>query len=142
MGRLRQALYFAGWIGIGALLAAVLGALTPRPIGQTVLFIAPLALFYAFACLSAWWVCRANPLATTPPERLLAVIAGASAQAAAMWVGLGALWAIALMRIAHIGPDRVGILRDLAVLGIAGVVLYAQSMAGHYFLLSIEAART
>src|SRR6266702_7338678 len=92
-GRLRQALYFIVWVGIGALLAAVLIMFQPRPLGQAALFIAPLTLFYAFACLSAWWVCRANPLATTSPERLLAVIAGASAQASAMWVGLGALYA-------------------------------------------------
>ena len=142
MGRLRQVLYLAGWIGIGGLLGAVITALTPRPIGHAVLFIGPLAIFYAFACLSAWWVCRANPLATTRPERLLAVIAGASVQASAIWVGVGALWAVLLSRFAHVGPDRLGIFRDLAVLGIAGVVLYAQSMAGHYFLLSIEAART
>ena len=141
-GRLRQALYFAGWVGIGALLAAVLGALSPRPLGQIVVLIAPLLLFYAFACLSAWWVCRANPLATTPPERLLAVIAGASIQAAVMLVVLGGVWEVLLGRATHIGVDRAGLVRDLSVLGIAGVVLYAQSMAGHYFLFSIEAART
>ena len=140
-GRLRQALYFTVWVGIGALLAAVLIMFQPRPLGQAALFIAPLTLFYAFACLSAWWVCRANPLATTPPERLAAVIAGASVLASAIWVVLGAAWGVLLRLSAHVGPDQTGLLRDLAALGIAGVVLYAQSMAVHYFLLTIEAAR-
>ena len=140
-GRLRPILYLAVWAGIGALLGAVLSMFTPRPIAHTVIFVAPLTLFYAFDCLSAWWVCRANPLASTPPERLVAVIAGASFLASALWVALGALYAALLTRFAHIGPDRAGILRDLTVLGVAGIVLYAQSMAAHYFLLSIEAAR-
>ncbi len=141
VGRLRLALYFVVWVGIGAVLGVVLSSLGPRPAGQVAIFVAPLALFYAFACLSAWWVCRANPLATTPPTRLLAVIVGASLQASAMWVGLAALHATLLSRFAHIGPDRLGIFRDLGVIAIAGVVLYTQSMAAHYFLLSIETAR-
>src|SRR6267378_5927740 len=141
-GRLRPLLYLAMWVGIAALLGAVMVALTPRPIGQAAIFIGPLSLFYEFVCLSAWWVCRANPLATTPPPRLLAVIAGGSIQAAALWVGLGALHAALLSRFAHMGPDRIGIFRDLGILGIAGIVLYAQSMAAHYFLLSIETARS
>ena len=141
-GRLRQALYLAVWAGLGALLTAVLLALEPRPLGHAALFLAPLTLFYAFTCLSAWWVCRANPLATTPPDRLLAVLALASVLASLLWVALGALWAALLSRFAHVGPDRAGIFRDLVMLGIAGVVLYAQSMAVHYFLLTVESARS
>ncbi|MGH7741319.1 MAG: sensor histidine kinase [Candidatus Eiseniibacteriota bacterium] len=140
-GRLRQLLYLGVWLGVGGLLGAVLELIRPRPLGTLVLFLAPLLVFYAFACLSAWWVCRANPPATTLPERLLAVIAGASAQASLMWMLLGAFWAVILSRAAHLSPDRAAILRDVAVLGVAGFVLYAQSMAGHYFLLTIENAR-
>lgn len=140
-GRLRQALYLGVWLGIGGLLGAVLHLIRPRPLGPLVLFLAPLLLFYAFACLSAWWVCRANPPATTAPERLLAVIAGASAQASIMWMLLGAFWAVVLSRIAHQTPVRAEVLTDTAVLGVAGFVLYAQSMAGHYFLLTLENAR-
>ncbi len=41
----------------------------PRPFGALALFLLPLLVLYAFACLSAWWVCRAHPLASTPPAR-------------------------------------------------------------------------
>jgi Histidine kinase len=139
--RVRQGLYLAVWAGIAALLVGVLMVLEPRPIGHVVLFIAPLVLLYAIACLSAWWVCRANPLGTTPLERLLAVVGSASLQASVMWMVLGTVWALVLERVAHIGPDRAGLLRDVLVLGAAGVVLYAQSMAGHWFLLAQEGAR-
>jgi two-component system, LytTR family, sensor histidine kinase AlgZ len=140
-GRLRQTLYFAVWAGIGGLLAAVLLTLHPRPPAGVALFIAPLTLFYAFACLSAWWVCRANPLATTAPAGLAAALAGASALASAIWLMLAAAWAALLSRFAHVPLDRALLIRDLAALGVAGVVLYAQSMAVHYLLLTIEASR-
>ena len=140
-GRLRQLLYLGVWLGVGVLLAGVLQLIRPRPLGPLLLFLVPLLVFYAFACLSAWWVCRANPPATTSPERLLAVIAGASAQASVMWMILTAFWAVVLSRIAHQMPDRSLVVSDTAVMGVAGFVLYAQSMAGHYFLLTVETAR-
>jgi two-component system sensor histidine kinase AlgZ len=140
-GRLRQLLYLGVWLGIGGLMAAVLHLVRPRPLGPLLLFLVPLLVFYAFACLSAWWVCRANPPASTAPQRLLAVIAGASAQASVMWMLLAAFWAVVMNRVAHQTPDRAAVLADVAVLGVAGFVLYAQSMAGHYFLLTVETAR-
>jgi len=140
-GRLRQLLYLGVWLGIGGLLAAVLQLVHRRPFGQLVLFLAPLAVFYAFACLSAWWVCRANPPGTTLPERMLAVIAGASAQATLMWVLLAAFWDVVIARVSHQTPVRADVLHDVVVLGVAGFVLYAQSMFGHYMLLTLEAAR-
>jgi len=140
-GRLRQALYLAVWAGIGGLLVAVLATLQPRPLGQAVLFVTPLALAYAFVCLSAWWVCRANPLASTPPERLLLAVFVASGVASAAWTVLAAIWAAMLARFAHVAPDRAFIARDLIALAIAGFVLYAQAMAMHYFLLTLETAR-
>jgi hypothetical protein len=139
--RLRQLLYLGVWLGIGALLGAVLQLIHPRPLGSLILFLAPLILFYAFACLSAWWVCRANPPSTTLPERMMAVIAGASTQASVMWMLLGAFWAVLIARLSHQTPDRALVLRDVAVLGVAGFVLYVQSMAAYYVLLTVEAAR-
>src|SRR6266545_1559516 len=141
-GRLRLALYLALWLGIGLMLAALLSLLQPRPLAQTLAFAAPLTLVYAFVCLSAWWVCRSHPLGTTPPARVAAGLAGAALQAGALWVAMGAGWAFVLSRLAHAAPDRAGLVRDLVVLFVAGLVLYAQSIALHYMLLAIESART
>jgi hypothetical protein len=140
-GRMRPVLYLVLWLGIGALLVTLLVLFQPRPVGQAVGFAAPLTLVYASICLSAWWVCRANPLATTPPLRLLNATVGAALQAGAVWVGLAALWAAFLSARLHIGPDRPGTMRDLAVVFTAGVVLYGQSIVAHYFLLAFESAR-
>src|SRR5262245_28144789 len=151
-GRMRTALYFALWLGVGVALAALLVLLEPRPIGQVVLFLGPLTAIYASVCLSAWYVCRAHPLATTTSTRLILGLGGAAVQASALWVALGGLWALALARMfgiplaEHVAGavgalTRAGILRDLTVLFVAGLVLYGQSIAVHYVLLAFESAR-
>lgn len=140
-GRMRPTFYFALWLGTGAALAALLVLLEPRPIWHAAAFLGPLTAIYASVCLSAWYVCRAHPLGTTSGTRLIGGLAGAALQASAVWVGLGALWAVVLSRLAGIGPDRAGILRDLGVLFVAGVILYGQSIAVHYVLLAFESAR-
>jgi two-component system sensor histidine kinase AlgZ len=137
-GRMRTSLYFALWLGMGVVLLILL---EPRPIAHAAAFVFPLTAVYAFVCLSAWYVCRAHPLGSSTASRLFVGLGGAAVQASAVWVGLGALWAIALQRIAGIGPDRQGVLRDLGVLLVAGIILYGQSIAVHYVLLAFESAR-
>src|SRR5262249_30489611 len=136
IGRLRATLYLAFWLGVGALLSEFLVLLQPRPIAHAVAFVLPLTIVYQFVCLSAWWVCRSHPLGSRRPFPLVLYLLGATSQSTALWVGLGALWAAVLSRFAHIGPDPTGILRDLVVLGVAGALLYGQSLAVHYFLLA------
>src|SRR5436190_9892601 len=140
-GRLRASLYFGLWLGMGVALATLLVLLEPRPIWHAVVFVGPRTAIYASICLSAWYVCRWHPLGTTEPARLIVGLALSALQASVIWVGIGGLWALALSRFAHIGPDRAGILRDLGVLFVAAVVLYGQSIAVHYVLLAFESAR-
>ena len=141
-GRLRLVLYLLGWAGICALLTAVLGGLGSRTsAGAALVFTAPLTLVYAFICLSAWWVCRANPLDRTPPLRLVGAAGGAAIQASLLWVVIGAAWDVFLTRRFGLGPGPDGLPGDLVLLWVAGVVLYGQSMVGHYFVLAFENAR-
>jgi two-component system, LytTR family, sensor histidine kinase AlgZ len=140
-GRLRIVLYLVLWTGIGGLLTGLFVLLEPRPVGHAALFAGPLTLVYAFACLSAWWVCRSRPLGAAPSWRLAAVLAGAALQSAAVWTLAGAGWAALLKARAGIGPDRAGALRDLAALFVAGFLLYAQSIVAHYLVLAFESAR-
>jgi hypothetical protein len=139
--RLRVLLYLVLWTGVGALLLALLVEIRPRPVSHAAAFVAPLVLVYAFACLSALWVCRTHPVGTGPTWRLLAVLAGSALQSAAVWTLLGAAWAAALRSRAGMGPDWDGRVRDLSVLFVAGVVLYAQSIVAHYLVLAFEASR-
>ena len=139
--RIRILLYLVAWVGIGLLLTGLFVLLRPRPLAHAAIFAGPLTAIYAFACLSAWWVCRSRPLGSAPPLRLAAFLAGAALQSAAFWTAAGAAWAVLLKTRAGIGPDRAGMMRDLLALFVAGVILYAQSIVAHYLALAFETAR-
>ena len=69
--RFRFGLYLAGWFTLAPCLAAILALLGPRPYAEALAYAGPLTLFYASACLSAWYVCRSHPLGTTAATRLM-----------------------------------------------------------------------
>ena len=135
---LRLLLYAFVAVAGGVLLALALGLLTPRPLGWTLAFAVPLALLEAFVVLSAWWVCRANPLAA--PLRAAAAQSGAALFASLAWTGAGALWAMSLARWTGAPLDRAALLRDLAALFVVGIPVYLLSAEFHYLLLAFEAS--
>ena len=63
----RLLIYMASWLLVGLVLAAGLRVFQPRPWLDAVALAVPIAIFYGFICLSAWWVCRATPVQGTPP---------------------------------------------------------------------------
>ena len=138
---MRTALYLAGWFTLAPLLAALLMLLRPRPFADAFAFAGPLTLFYASACLSAWWVCRANPPMSRNPLRTLLTVFSAAVQASAVWVGAGALWGAILSHSFHIDPGRATRLADLVPLFLAGVPLYLLSVMAHYMILAFESSR-
>jgi hypothetical protein len=140
-GQLRTFLYVFLWLGVIVALAALLVLLRPRPFGEALIFIGPPTLLYASICLSAWWVCRAHPLDTTPPGRLLRNLTGAALIDSALWVGVAALWGGLIVRVRPTTPAPVATMNDLEVLFVAGVILYGQSIVVHYLLLAFESAR-
>jgi hypothetical protein len=139
--RLRLALYLLAWIGVASVLAAFLGGLQGRSLESTLAFIVPVTFLYAFVCLSAWWVCRAHPLDRTPRLQLFGALGLASIQASIAWVAIGAAWDLFLTRKLHLDAGREGMPGDLSILWVAGIVLYAQSLVVHYFMLAHENAR-
>jgi len=136
----RLLLYLAAWLPAGALLAGALWVVTPRPYSQALAFAMPLAVFYGLVCLSAWWVCRSRPIVADDPLPAVLMQLAAAVQASAVWVAVGVTWAAALSRMFHIGPDRIGRLRDAATLFVVGVALYLLSAVVHYLLLALEAS--
>jgi len=138
--RARILLYLGLWLGVAALLVWVLVLTGPRPVSHAAAFAGPLALIYAFACLSALWVCRAQPMGKGEPWRKALVLSGSALQSAAVWTVLAAGWG-ALLHARGIGPGWEGRARDLGILFVSGVVLYAQSIVAHYLVLAFEASR-
>src|SRR5262245_39309774 len=85
----RLGLYLLAWLAVAGILAALLvfvGSLSWLEAGALA---APLALFYAFICLSSWNICRAVPAGRSTFARLAGTLGLTSVVAAALWVVLG-----------------------------------------------------
>ena len=151
-------LYLTAWLFVGAILALLLQAATPRAPARVVVLAFPMALVYAFMCLSSWWVCRATPLGTTPFLRGFAVVGAATLLEAVVWAGIANLWAQVAAPISEnfagwfdfgghaawafvVGLTEQEIrVRDFTVFGAAGVGLYLFSCAVSYLLIAFEKA--
>jgi two-component sensor histidine kinase len=155
--RWRLTLYLVAWLFIGAVLFVLLEATTPRPPERAAMLAFPMALLYAFMCLSAWWVCRAAPLGATSAARGAGVVLGAAVLAATVWAGLANVWAQAVAAGAEVAPLPLGAgepfghpaflspsevrARDFAVFAGTGIALYLFSAAVSYLLIAFEKAR-
>jgi hypothetical protein len=141
-GRRRLILFGVACLDLGILLALLLRVIAPREFWQAMVFTVPSTILFGFVCLSAWWVCRSAPIATTSVTRLLTVQFFATLQATAVGVGIFTVWAVVLSRVFGVGPaDRIGILSDVAVMGVAALLIYPVSIVIHYLMLAYERAR-
>ncbi len=138
--RKRLALYLAAWVPIAALLAALLNLSGPLTWWDASLLALPLAFFYAFLCLPAWYLCRAFPLDTTEWTRLIAMGLAASFLTAILWVILGESWASLLSRIYSPGIEENYVAVLPLLLGL-GEVMFLLSLVVHYLVIVFEAAR-
>ena len=141
LGRRRLVLFAIAVVDVAILLALLLGVFEPRPFWHALAFTLPATILYGFVTLSAWWVCRSAPIATTPLLRLVTTLTGATVQAAAVGFGIFMVWAVVLSRFFGIGPDRAGILRDVLIMGIVALLIYPVSIVLHYLMLAYERAR-
>src|SRR5882672_4435704 len=136
----RLALYVAAWIPVGVLLAALIKTADAGSWGGALLLALPLAVFYAFLSLGAWFLCRTLPLGRTGASRLLGTLGLAGLLSSALWLLLGRGWAavVAFISSPAIIPRYRG---ALPMLFVVGVLLFILSSAFHYLLITFEAAR-
>src|SRR3954471_19109458 len=92
LGQLRRLLlYLAAWGPISAILVYLFASVGGMNWGRALAMAVPLALVYAFVCLSAWYTCRGVPLANS--GSWLAHLA-AAAVASLLWIGGGQIFPI------------------------------------------------
>jgi sensor histidine kinase YesM len=130
------ALYLGVWVFVAGLLASLLVGQAAMSWWSAALVALPLALVYAFICLSAWYVSRSMPLATTGALRLLGTALIAAAISSAGWLTIARLWAGALTNRGWIAAAPI----DMLVFGI-GVLLYSLSLAVSYLLANFQESR-
>ena len=138
--RKRLVLYLAAWVPIAALLAALLTLSGSLAWWDASFLALPLAFFYAFLCLPAWYLCRAFPLDTTDWVRLVAMGLTASFMTSILWVILGGSWAALLGRIYSPGIEEHYVLALPLLLGL-GEVMFLLSLVVHYLFITFAAAR-
>jgi two-component system sensor histidine kinase AlgZ len=128
-------IYLAAWLMLGLLLAGVL-AYAGAGWAFGLLFAVPLVLVYAVATgFSAYYVCRAYPLAQRHPLAIGAGIGATALCAAALWCAIGAAWGSLLPSAAHLGAPLM-----VSMFGL-GVLLYGLSAAVNYLLIESERVR-
>ena len=141
-GRRSAALYLAAWLMLGLMLAGLLASSGDVAPGAAAVFALPLVLVYASACgFSAYYLCRAFPLARKPLPAILGVFFASAVIASLLWCVAGTAWAALCAWLAP-QPQAVMMSRPLtAVMFGIGVLLYGASGAAHYLAMEFERAR-
>jgi len=136
----RLALYLGLWAAVGALLSVLLAAQIGLGWRQAGLVALPLALLYAFVCLSAWYVSRGMPLAATGGPRIVATAVTASAISSAMWLLAARTWVDWLVRRGFV-PAFGATTGLYALFAAFGVLLYLLALAISYLIAVVEHTR-
>lgn len=134
----RLALYLAGWLMVGLLLAALLAGQGGLDWHAGLAIGLPLAMAFSFVCLSAWYVSRSTPLSTSGPVRLIGSGVGAALLSGAALAGLARVWCAMLERFSGVGVPFESI--GTMIFGF-GLLIYLMSLAVSYIVGAAEQAR-
>lgn len=141
--RRRVLLSGAAWLLLGAGLGAVLAGGWGATWSAALLFAMPLTLVYGSAIgFSAYYLCRAYPLASRSTGVILLVFFLAAACAAVAWSGTAvawhALWTAMVPGAMDLGIDRRSLAASVFALG---VLLYSAAAVLHYLAIEYTTAR-
>ena len=139
-GRLN--LYLLAWNPVALLIAAMLALGAGVSWLQSIALAIPLALLYAFVCLSGWYISRQIPRSAPDLFRLLGAHTAAACLSSALWLALGRGLTRALTAAS---PYFVGVEPALVgqwpLLFVVGVLLYLLASAVQYTVLATDSSR-
>ncbi len=142
--RVRLSFYLLAWSMPLVLLAFLLATLGSLGWIEAIELAIPLCAFYAFCCLTPWYLCRSLPLTNAQPARLIGHHGGAAVIAAMFWVllALALAYAVSDMTPSPSGvPFYLRVRAQAPMLFGVGVLLYAIAVIGHYAWIAIEDSR-
>ncbi|HEU4852692.1 MAG TPA: histidine kinase [Telluria sp.] len=133
------ALYLSVWLVLGLVLSALVVGATGAAWSNAGGFAVPLTLVYGLAAgFSAYYLCRAFPLADVPPLRIVGVFSVSAVIAGGLWTSAGMAWNEILasggMGVTISQPTRA------LVFGI-GVALYVLCAMANYLVTEFERTR-
>jgi two-component system sensor histidine kinase AlgZ len=138
--RQRLALYAVAWLLAGVGLAEVLRRAVPQPAPYAHAMAVPATLLLGFAVLSAWWVCRANPLVADRLGSAALAQGGAALQVGALWTIATAAWGVAITRLSPHPGALDAVRAEWPLLFAVGVPVYLLSAIVHYLAMAFEAS--
>ena len=135
-------LYLLAWLMLGLLLAGMIATASGAAWSNSLVFALPVTMVYAIATgFSAYYLCRAYPLAEKSAAAILCVFAVAAFFAAGMWaiacIAWNSLWQSAALDWA--GIELTQALKTM-LFGL-GMVLYGLSATARYLAIEYERAR-
>src|SRR5262245_55066556 len=136
----RLALYLGAWTLVGMLLAALLAGPGGLTVVRSLVVSIPLALVYAFFCLSAWYVARSTPLGPTGGVRLIATALTASIISSAAWLVVARGWLELFAAGSRLARRELFPALRALIFGV-GLLLYLLSISISYMLAAFERSR-
>ena len=134
-------LFLGGWMLAGVFVAALLVLFGQAAWPNSLLLALPVMLVYALAAgNSAYYLCRAYPLADRSMVRIVLVLGAAALCSGGLWLGLVQLWNMLNLSF---GRSWAGIHIDSALsllLAGLGALLYGLSAVLQYLLMEVERA--
>ena len=135
------ALYLVAWLPVAVLLTAAMMITGWGGWVQSLLFVFPMVVVYAFLCLSAWYPCRAMPLGDQRAEMALLMHIAAAALSALLWVAMAWLLAEGFERSTLYAGRTDLTAEHTGIIFVTGLLLYLLSVAIHYLFAAAEASR-
>jgi len=134
-------LYLLAWVPLAGILVYLLTGSSGLNWREAIILTLPLCLVYAFACLSAWYPCRALPLERSGFVKLALVHLTDSALVSVLWVQIAKGFAVALVRWGGFTGLDQRLAKYTSLLWVTGVLLYLLSVTFYYMLLAEQASR-
>jgi hypothetical protein len=135
--RQRLLLHLLAWALVGSLLALLVRTVIGAGWLESVAFALPLALVAAPVSLSAWYLCRALPIARVGAARAALTALAAAVITAALWAAAGRLWWTVLERWDFVLPRDARTPLAVLLVGV-GALVYLLSVTVHYLLQASE----
>lgn len=137
----RLAAYLGVALAFGVLLALLLEVVAPGGgFAANAAFALPMALVYAFQCLTVWYPVRSLASGAEEAPRLVVVLTVASLVAATVWLAVGLGWAHLLEGVGYVGTlPRYRTAVPLVFT--SGVFLFALAALLHALFAAVERSR-
>lgn len=141
--RARLVAYLAAALGLGLLVALLLGGWTGSDAARSLVLGLPLGVFLAFEALAVWYAVRAVPRPAERVGRTLAVLGGTAVGGTALWLALAFAWARLLEASALAREAELAtlVLAAWPVLAALGLLTHGVAALLHYLLLALERSR-